>query len=226
MNKKIIVLITAALLLIGITACTAPQKQAVTPAPEASETAAATPSEAGQAEILDTPAPPPSAEPDFEAEQKVYELFSETDRTGSDASEIIAALPEINWAEYDKYTQGKTMDLISWLYVLTIDDEQQVLSLMMSTEGLDGAYTEGFAGVLGRIYMADPYLFIQCLSQLEQAQAEAVCRYVAFECDYGVREDAQDAIAATRAFLKDDSLQAAERAAAGLLIDTLERGVA
>jgi hypothetical protein len=226
MKQKIIVYITASVILIGMTACAAPQNQAVTPAPKVSEAAAAETTEASQAEALDTLEPSPSAAPDFEAEQKVFELFTATDRTGSDASEIIAALPEINWAEYERYTEGKTMDLISWLYVLTIDDEAQVLSLMLSTEGLDGAYSEGFAGVLGRIYMADPYLFIQCLSQLEQAQAEAVCRYVAFDCGYGVREDAQDAIADTRAFLKDDSLPAAERAAAGLLIDTLDSGAA
>jgi hypothetical protein len=234
MIRKRLALLIAVFLIFGTAACAAPNNPADNPAenqteptvPGAVETTMAATAEQSQGVLLDTPAPSPSATPDFEAEKKIFELFTASDLNGSNTGELIAALPEINWTEYDKYTQGKTMDLIEWLYVLTIDNKEQALSLMNATDGLDGAYADGFAGVLGRIYTADPYLFVQCLSLLEQMQAEEVCRLVAYDCGYGVREDAKDAIAATRAFLYDGSLLPAEREAARLLIEIMDTDAA
>lgn len=179
---------------------------------------------AEEAPEVQSEAPSPERDENYDAERIVADLFKENATNEEDIKKLFATLPGINWSEYERYTDGKAMDLIQWLYRRGMTDSEEILSIMNATDGLDGAFSEGYAAILDNAFMNGPEDFIKCLAQLDSAKAERVDAYVAYDCDWGGREEVKPAIITTKELMAGSELTDTELKAAEQLLRTIEAG--
>jgi hypothetical protein len=168
--------------------------------------------------------PSPAYEENYDAEEIIADLFKGDEMSGEETTKLFDALPDINWSEYERYTDGKAMELISWLYQRGSTERVELISIVNATDGLDGAFTEGYAAILDNAFIAEPEKFVKCLAQIDAAKAERADAYIAFDCAYGAREEVKEAIALTKELISGDKLSAAEKQAAEQLLRTIEAG--
>lgn len=126
---------------------------------------------------------------DTEAEQKVHVLFNTPSANGdSFKAAVLEAVTDINWRIYTQlYGSDETMLVLDWLLGLEITNQQDVLSILKGTTGLDGAYTESYASLLARLYLDNPALYIKSASTLDEATIDTVARLLHYGLSY--RED-------------------------------------
>jgi hypothetical protein len=167
-----------------------------------------------------TPAPATDITAQQEQTQYIYDLFQGAETSAEDQPEIILAIKDIDWGEYERISQGKSIELIEWLYMLDISDEAQISSLMQGTTGLDGAYSEGYSSILANIFIADQKKFISLLSQLEAAQISKVADYVAY--GYGGATGSEQVKADLSTLIESGSLANAERDVAQEIFTAME----
>ena len=167
----------------------------------------------------------PSPSDNYEAEQKVYDLFNKDEKSAADIKVLLTALPDMNWTKYSRYCSSvgaEAYDLMDWLYNLDITDEADIIHIMKSTQGLDGAYAEGFCGVLANILSAHTELFVRCLAQTDDEDIPLLCGYAAYYLGYGGLEEQRAMIIADINTLLDGStLGDREQQAATQLRDAL-----
>jgi hypothetical protein len=163
---------------------------------------------------------------DTQVEELVHGLMKESETTPENAGKIIAALPEINWRIYSQlYDDGPTdfddgpMDLIDWLYRRDITEENEILSILKATHGLDGAYSEGYSSILANIYQADPSRFIRQAGLLNPRQLVNV----AFLLPYGLYDQLDEAVADLTEMAENEKLPAAEQAAAREILRNIDQ---
>jgi hypothetical protein len=161
---------------------------------------------------------------DTQTEETIHRLLNDTTAGRPDVPRILELLPDINWRLYGLRFEDAPA-LIGWLYGLHITDQADILRLLRATRGLDGAFSEGYAGVVGKIFRAEPEAMVKCLAQLDDDQADLICGFIAYDCDYGYREEAKDAISQTRALAEDGALADNERAAARRLLAFIDAGI-
>ena len=121
----------------------------------------------------------------------------------NDMPGFIAGLPHFNWGQYSRAiaAQGQgyhapIADLAEALYAYVRDnelDQGQVSCLLQGTAGLDGAYSEGYSGLLYLLMERDPYTLVWCYDRLSGSRQEAVwpfIRYAYRPADDSVAEEA------------------------------------
>jgi hypothetical protein len=185
------------------------------------------------------PAPDASGQPagtsempaeSYDAEKTVYDLFEREDKSDVDVAALLAALPDLSWSRYDRYCRsvgGDAYELMDWLYGLTITDETGIVNLMKSTEGLDGAYSEGYSGVLANLATADPAKFVRCLAQTDDGDLSLLCGFTAYYMGYsGLEGERGELIAALEALLDGGILGDREQYACRGLLDALNKPLA
>jgi hypothetical protein len=121
---------------------------------------------------VDYAAPAKYLKTDTSAEDKVHALF----QTKSDTKALLEALPDFNWRIYDQSYKDEAMDLLDWLSQQNITSEHDILCVLKSTKGLDGAYSEGYSNILSRIYLSITDKFIRSASQLGDAKIDALAQ--------------------------------------------------
>ncbi len=157
----------------------------------------------------------------------MFDLFGREDKSDADVAALLAVLPDMNWSRYDRYCRsigGDAYGLMDWLYGLALTDETDIVNLMKSTDGLDGAYSEGYSGVLANLATADPARFVRCLAQTDDGDLPLLCGYTAYYLGYsGLEGRRGQLIAALEALLDGKTLGDGERYACRGLLDALNK---
>ena len=167
----------------------------------------------------------PSPSDNYKAEQKVYDLFSKEDKSTADNRALLAALPDMNWTKYSRYCASlgaEAYNLMDWLYQLDLTEEADIIHVMKSTQGLDGAYAEGYSGVLSNLLSTHTQTFVRCLAQTNDEDIPLLCGFAAYHLGYGgLEEQRAKIIADINALLDDGTLDDREQQAATQLRDAL-----
>lgn len=119
--------------------------------------------------------------------------------TDLERAAVFLYLPTLDWGAVDLYDSDNRdlLDrnacsiLFDWLLTVAPDmSEDEKLAVMQATLGLDGAYSEGFAGLMVRIFDRDRTGFFQTLSGIQQMEkAEETVRLLAYGCIYKNEEE-------------------------------------
>lgn len=164
----------------------------------------------------------PSSSESNNDELFIYKLFKGSKTNNDDTKKILSALQNINWNKYDQISKGKAVDLIDWLYTLGITDNEDIVSVLNATNGLDGAIAEGYSGIVANLFTADVHKFIKCLGQLELSKVKSVCPLVAYGCGYTANEKSKQIIFETKMLLNNSDLTDKEKEVTSQLIKAFE----
>jgi len=74
--------------------------------------------------------------------------------------------------------------MMRWLENREYKSAEELVRVMESTNGLDGAYTEDYRGVLRRLFLKDMKGFIEALSNLDEEQTQLICSFTAYGLSY------------------------------------------
>ncbi len=153
------------------------------PAPEAPPEPSGTP-DAGE--------PPVSAEESVLPASGAAASIREQLQQGGDAGEWLPLLADISWG--DLYVPGEETDWIMEAqmavagYVETQDaglTEEECRILLSCTKGLDGAYAEGYAGILYSLYIRNPTRFAAItLDELSPEQRDETAGLLLYSWGY------------------------------------------
>jgi len=153
-------------------------------------------------------------------EHYVFSLFKGADTSAANRDRIIETLPGIDWRQYDKASGGRAMDLLQWLYGLRTQDPRHVPYLLEATTGLDGAWAETYAGIVGQLFDDHQAVFLRVLGDLPSERAGEVARLLVYHESYGdlaaFRKELEG-LAASGGF------QGGELAAIGAILAALDR---
>ena len=153
-------------------------------------------------------------------EQYLFSLFKGADTSAANRDRIIETLPGVDWRQYDKASGGRAMDLLQWLYGLRTQDPRHVPYLLEATTGLDGAWSETYACIVGRLFDDHQAVFLRVLGELPSERAGEVARLLVYHESYGnlaAFRKQLEGLAASGGF------QGGELAAIGAILAALDR---
>lgn len=188
------------LLTLLLAACGQTPPPAEQPDPPAS-TAPAAPAPEAPLEPSGTPGaaeePPVSAEEPVLPANSAAASIREQLQQGGDVGEWLPLLADISWG--DLYVPGDETDWImeaqmaiagyvkAWGVSLT---EEEYRILLSCTNGLDGAYAEGYAGILYNLYIRNPTRFAAItLDELSPGQREVTAGLLLYDWGYSHQLD-------------------------------------
>ncbi|HZX45978.1 MAG TPA: hypothetical protein VFF83_01780 [Clostridia bacterium] len=152
---------------------------------------------AGQADAVETESTAGSALP---VVRQVHELFqSRKENDEKSFREILDLLPGIDWSLYSKeYGSVDTLEVLEWLFLSPLTAEgENMLKIFKATKGLDGAFAEQYAAIVGDFFRNDMDKYVKLLARLDRQSIDRVCHYVAYYNYYHVEpEEAVEAITA------------------------------
>jgi len=112
---------------------------------------------------------------------------------------VFSNLPDLDWKALDLYSRDNKQYLddnacfilVNWLYSVVPDmKEKEKLTTMQATLGLDGVYSESFAGLMVQIFEKDRIGFFQLVSKIDQIKnAEQTVILLANGCSYKSDEE-------------------------------------
>lgn len=117
---------------------------------------------------------------DINIEGKIHELFINRNTRAENKNKVIALLASINWNTYFKAYGNEGLDLMDWLSDQKVSVDE-LITILSSTYGLDGAYTESYCHLVSTLYVKDRLVFIKALSRIEPDQVEPIISYVAYD---------------------------------------------
>ncbi|AAM25851.1 hypothetical protein M2349_002414 [Caldanaerobacter subterraneus subsp. tengcongensis MB4] len=105
-------------------------------------------------------------------EAYVLSLFKGDETSEANAKKIISTLPKLNWSLYEKQSNGGAMKLLTWLYERKCDnmDTKDITNILKATQGLDDAFAEQYANIVGKLCYNNLERFIDALTTLEDKQ--------------------------------------------------------
>ena len=112
--------------------------------------------------------------------QSIYEKYKGDKTNKEDIKSMMAALPGLHWKKFDKLTGGNAIEFINWLREQDYSDKNNLVSLLNSTDELDGALTDGYAGLITNLFLSDTKIFIESLAQLDDNKAAAIYPLIAY----------------------------------------------
>lgn len=152
-------------------------------------------------------------------EAYVLSLFKGEETTAADAKKIISTLPALNWSVYDKQSNGGAMKLLTWLYDREFDEVADITSVLKATTGLDGALTNQYANVVGKLCSNRLTEFIDALSTLSNEQADKICDFLGY---YSTEADVSFIKHHLDTLMKSSEVTGAQKAVIEKLIKTFK----
>lgn len=131
---------------------------------------------------LTSPSPSSNLEPASygDTTQFIYDKYKGDKTNNADIKSILSALSGLNWTEFDKLTGGRAVEFIQWLYKQDFSNQDSLILLLNSTKNLDGAFTDGYAGLITSLLRSNPKTFIESLAQLDESKAEIIYPLIAY----------------------------------------------
>jgi hypothetical protein len=74
----------------------------------------------------------------------------------------------MNWAVYYQAYGDETYGIINWLSLQDITEDSQVLAILKAYAGLDGTFSEGYAGILAKLYRNDSAQWLRLAAGLDE----------------------------------------------------------
>ncbi len=158
-------------------------------------------------------------------EYQIYQLFRKIasgDGSDTEEEEFFSSLKDMDWRILFNIRIGTTdaaSEIQGWLYSNDIRSEKYIKDLLKATKGLDGAMSEGYSGIVAKLFRQDKSLFIKCLGEMPEADMEQICFYVAYGCSYF---DMEQISTDTKKMLDTEKLTKAEAAAINRLMYSFE----
>lgn len=125
---------------------------------------------------------------DEDVEQKVYDLFQNDKLNKKDIKELFRLLPYVDWGVLAGISDETFFTLIEWLKQFDYINIEDMITVISSTNGLDGAYSESFAYMMKDLLIKDEPQLIKALTYVETEERELACFYLAYAL--GGEEDA------------------------------------
>lgn len=155
-------------LLIVVTACSnIPSKAPASLSPSEAATSAVT--------NLESPA------------ERVLSLYEGEDMSTEDkATNMLAHLEDMDWTEYNRLSNGKTLETLELLYThRSLIQPEHYTSLFLATTNLDGASAEQYAAIVGELFTKDRKGVVQALADLgDEADRQSVISSIAYHLGY------------------------------------------
>lgn len=155
-------------LLIVVTACSnIPSKAPASLSPSEAATSAVT--------NLESPA------------ERVLSLYEGEDMSTEDkATNMLAHLEDMDWTEYNRLSNGKTLETLELLYThRSLIQPEHYASLFLATTNLDGASAEQYAAIVGELFTKDREGVVQALADLgDEADRQSVISSIAYHLGY------------------------------------------
>ena len=155
------------------------------------------------------------------AEQRAYALFSDKNSRNENAGKLLPLLPEIDWAEYEKVSGGRAVDLLQWVSSLKTDSPEDISLILNSTKNLDGAYAEQYSDLVGNLFISHQANFIKALAQLPEEKRSEVDGYVSNYCSS--LADENQVVSDTKLLLSQTSPAGNERSAISELLNAMKK---
>lgn len=166
----------------------------------------------------DAKAPDGGAGANLPVVKRVHELFQSLQEDDEKLfREILDLLPGIDWSLYSKeYGSVGTLEVLEWLYHSPLTAEgENMLNIFKATKGLDGAFAEQYAAIVGDFFRKDTEKFVKLLARLDQQSIDRVCSHVAYYNYYHV--EPEEAVKAITARFEGRDLTDSER----YVVDTM-----
>lgn len=159
-------------------------------------------------------------------EYQLYQLFEKIaagDGSDTEEEEFFSSLKDMDWRILFNIRIGTNTDAASeiqgWLYSNDINSENHIKDILKATKGLDGAMSEGYSGIVAKLFRQDKSLFVKCLGEMPEADMEQICFYVAYGCSYF---DMAEISVDTKKMLDTEKLTKAEAAVVNRLMYSFE----
>lgn len=116
-------------------------------------------------------------------EYKIWEIISAEEQNATDIKFVCESIRDINWAEYDKIDHT-AISLLDWIDDLDYGVSQK-LEILYNTRGLDGAYSEKYASIVGSIFLENMEETIRFLGDKNNAsQTTEIIDLISYYCAY------------------------------------------
>lgn len=120
-----------------------------------------------------------------EIEKEIYGLFAGDKTSGANAKKIFDLLPYADWSRFASINTDRFFQIMDWLENRKYENTEELATVMDSTNGLDGGYTEKYCSVLKGFFLKDMKGFIKALSSLDEEQARLIASYTVYGLSYG-----------------------------------------
>ena len=148
-------------------------------------------------------------------EERVYSIVKEIN-IEEKMKEILPIIANINWHTYNETSGEQTRELIEFLYLnQKYIDTAHFPDIILATKGLDGAWSESFAAIVGGLFTRDRDEFIKALADTKDiTQQESVIGLIAYNLNY---QDVKPIIEELDQLSKSEKYTASEK----VVIDSL-----
>ncbi|MGO4787165.1 hypothetical protein AB4124_07020 [Paenibacillus sp. 2KB_20] len=119
--------------------------------------------------------------------ENVFSLYKEEDMSTEDkVTNMLAQLEGIDWTEYNRLSNGKTLATLELLYThRSLIKPEHYRSLFLATTNLDGASAEQYAAIAGELFTQDTEGVVQALADLsDDANRQSVISSIAYHLGY------------------------------------------
>lgn len=137
-------------------------------------------------------------------ENHINKLFMDKNKDNNLKS-IIKIIPQIDWTKYNnKYDNG--FEVMQWLYLRNKDiiTEDEILSILKSTNNLDGALSEAYSNLIGSLFTNRQSEFLSALSKLTDSQFKLVINYLKYNFEYMDKSQKENIIWNLKKYKTDD----------------------
>ncbi|MBU5347673.1 hypothetical protein [Paenibacillus lautus] len=139
-------------------------------------------------------APAPSSEPPTTAvtdynstAENVFSLYEGEDMSTEDkVTNMLAQFEGMDWTEYNRLSNGKTLETLELLYThRSLIEPEHYRSLFMATTNLDGASAEQYAAIAGELFTRDTKGVVRALADLSDNDIrQSVISNIAYHLGY------------------------------------------
>ncbi len=139
-------------------------------------------------------APAPSSEPPTTAvtdynstAENVFSLYEREDMSTEDkVTNMLAQLEGMDWTEYNRLSDGKTLETLELLYAhRPLIKPEHYRSLFLATTNLDGASAEQYAAIAGELFTRDTEGVVRALADLSDNDTrQSVISSIAYHLGY------------------------------------------
>jgi hypothetical protein len=119
--------------------------------------------------------------------ENVFSLYEGEDMSTEDkVTNILAQLEGMDWTEYNRLSNGKTLETLELLYThRSLIKPEHYRSLFLATTNLDGASAEQYAAIVGELFTKDMEGVVQTLADLsDDANRQSVISSIAYQLGY------------------------------------------
>ncbi len=152
-------------------------------------------------------------------EEKIFKKLLEEGDTKLKLKEILENIQPIDWKIYEKVSNGKSIDLLNFIYInINFVENNDIPFLLRANKNLDGAYSELYSSIIGKLFIRDKFQFVKILSKLSPQEIKAASEFVSYYCS----SSSKNVIEEMKELLKSSDIGDDEKNTVKILIGSLD----